>query len=94
MREVVFDVTVNAVKESKIGVLNDEFVAENTEFATVEECRKGIREELEKMAEDNVVNQKRMMYLWLLWTMPKYLCQKTAFRQCMTIKSHIMKARP
>lgn len=57
--EVVFDVTVNAVKESKTGVLNDEFVAENTEFATVEECRKGIREELEKMAEDNAINQKK-----------------------------------
>lgn len=58
-QEVVFDVTVNAVKESVPAVLSDELVAEYTEYSTVEECRKGIREELEEMAKLNALNQKK-----------------------------------
>lgn len=58
-QEVVFDVTVNAVKEPVPAVLDDKFVAENTEYATVEECRQGIRKELEELAETSAENQKK-----------------------------------
>lgn len=58
-QDVVFDVTVNAVKESTPAVLDDKFVTDNTEYATVEECRKGIREQLEELAANNALNQKK-----------------------------------
>lgn len=58
-QDVVFDVTVNAVKESAPAVLDDKFVADNTDYRTLQECREGIRRELEKTAADNAQNQKK-----------------------------------
>ena len=42
----VFEVTVNAVKEKQDAVLDDAFVQENTDYATVAEYRQGIYDEL------------------------------------------------
>lgn len=55
---VVFEVTVNSVKESVEAELNDEFIAANTDSATVEEYRRFVREELEEMARSDAENQK------------------------------------
>ncbi len=55
---VVFEVTVNSVKESVEAQLNDEFIAANTDSATVDEYRKSVREELEEMARIDAENQK------------------------------------
>ncbi|MBO7634906.1 MAG: trigger factor [Lachnospiraceae bacterium] len=45
-----FVVTVNAIYTLEVPELNDEFIAENTEYSTVEEYRNSIREELEAEA--------------------------------------------
>lgn len=58
-QEVVFDVTVNTVKESVPAVLNDEFIKANTDSSTVEEYRKAKKEELTKTAEQNAENKKK-----------------------------------
>lgn len=58
-QDVVFDVTVNAVQESTPAVLDDKFVAANTDYTTVQECRAGIRKDLEDMAADNAQTQKK-----------------------------------
>lgn len=58
-QEVVFDVTINVVSESKPAVLDDDFVAKNTEFTSVEECREGIRKALAETAKANALNQKK-----------------------------------
>ncbi len=55
---VVFEVTVNSVKESAEAELNDEFIAANTDSATVDEYRKAVREDLEETARLNAENQK------------------------------------
>ena len=57
-QDVVFDVTVNQVKESSPAVLDDAFVADNTEYATLQECRAGIRKELEASEAAYAENQK------------------------------------
>lgn len=56
---VVFEVKVNAVKEMVEAELNDAFIAEHTDSATVEEYRKAVREELEEMAAANADTQKK-----------------------------------
>ncbi len=56
---VVFDVTVNTVKESVEAELNDAFIAANTDSATVEEYRQAVREELEEALQMNADNQKK-----------------------------------
>lgn len=48
---VVFEVTVNEVKAP--GELNDELVAANTDYKTVEEYREATKNELENQAKDN-----------------------------------------
>lgn len=58
-QDVVFDVTVNAVQESTPAVLDDTFVAANTDYTTVQECRAGIRKDLEDLAADNAQTQKK-----------------------------------
>ena len=58
-QDVVFDVTVNAVKESTPAVLDDAFIAANTTYKTVEEYRQVMREELEQIAKDNALSQKQ-----------------------------------
>lgn len=56
---VVFDVTVNAVKEEKEAVLDDAFVQENTDYDTVDEYREATRKDLEETAVLNAENQKK-----------------------------------
>lgn len=58
-QDVVFDVTVNGVMEVKEAELNDEFIAANTESATVEEYRKKVREDLEESAKAYAEDQKK-----------------------------------
>ena len=58
-QEVVFDMTINTVSESVPAVLDDAFVTSNTEYASVDECRQGIRKGLEEAAAVNALNQKR-----------------------------------
>jgi trigger factor len=43
---VVFDVTVNTVKEMQVPEFNDAFVTENSDFSTVEEYREDIKQTL------------------------------------------------
>lgn len=45
---VVFDVTVNAVKEQKETVLDDEFVQSISDYKTVEEYRQGVKDDILK----------------------------------------------
>ncbi len=56
---VVFEVKVNEVKEQVEPELNDAFIAEHTDSATVEEYRTAVREEMEQMALSNADNQKK-----------------------------------
>jgi trigger factor len=56
---VVFEVKVNEVKEQVEPELNDAFIAEHTDSATVEEYRKAVWEEMEQMALSNADNQKK-----------------------------------
>ncbi len=58
-QEVVFDVTVNAVKESVPVELDDHFVAKYTDYKTVEEFRRATRENLEQYAADSAEEQKK-----------------------------------
>ena len=57
-QDVVFEVTVNKVQESVDSELNDDFIKENTSYATVDEYRKAIREDLEEMARLEAENLK------------------------------------
>ncbi len=57
-QDVVFDVTVNAVKESIPAELNDEFVQSYTDYDTVDAYRAGVREDLQEAAENAAENQK------------------------------------
>lgn len=56
---VVFDVTVNAVKEESEAVLDDAFVKEHTGVETVEEYRAQTRTNLEETAKLSAENQKK-----------------------------------
>lgn len=58
-QDVVFDVTVNAVKEVTPAVLSDDFIKENSEEATVDEFKEATRASLLTQAEDNALNQKK-----------------------------------
>lgn len=57
-QDVVFDVTVNSVKESIPAELTEEFVKEHTDYDSVEDYRKGTREELEEAAAAAAANQE------------------------------------
>lgn len=56
---VVFDVTVNAVKESVPAELTDDFIKENTESATVEEYMEVVKADLLEQAKTNAENKKK-----------------------------------
>lgn len=58
-QDVVFDVTVNSVKESKPAELSDAFIKENTNSETVEEYRKATKEALTAAAEADAEDQKK-----------------------------------
>jgi len=55
-QDVVFEVTVNKVQESEASALTDDFIKENTEYSTVEEYRKAVREGLEEAAKSEAEN--------------------------------------
>lgn len=57
--DVVFEVTVNAVKESVPATLSDSFVAQFTDYTTVEEYRQGTRAEMEEYMQSMAENQKK-----------------------------------
>jgi trigger factor len=56
-REAVFQVKVKEIKEKELPELDDEFAKDVSEFDTLEELRKDIRERLEKRAEVRVKNE-------------------------------------
>lgn len=58
-KDVVFDVTVNSVKDSEPAVLNDEFIKANTEYPTVAEYRERKKAELVADAEARAEDQKK-----------------------------------
>lgn len=58
-QDVVFDVTVNEVKESKPAVLSDAFIKENTESATIDEYRKVTKENLLAAAQADAEDRKK-----------------------------------
>ncbi len=53
-QSVVFDVTVNAVKEKRDTELTDEFVQSISDYQTVEEYRQGIRDEILTQRQESV----------------------------------------
>ena len=53
-QSVVFDVTVNAVKEKRDPELTDEFVQSISDYQTVEEYRQGIRDEILTQRQESV----------------------------------------
>lgn len=55
---VVFDVTVNSIREPMKSEFNDEFAAANTEYKTVEEYREATKTRLLEAAEMQAENQK------------------------------------
>ncbi len=52
-KEAEFKVTVHDVKRKTMPELTDEFIKDNSEFATVDEWKKDCLERLEKLAQDN-----------------------------------------
>ena len=54
VQSVVFDVTVNAVKEKRDPELTDEFVQSISDYQTVEEYRQGIRDEILTQRQESV----------------------------------------
>lgn len=57
-KEVVFKVTVNAIKEINLPVLTDEYVIENTDYDTVDAYKQSIREELETQYKEDINSTK------------------------------------
>lgn len=57
-QEVVFKVTVNAIKKEVVPVLNEEFVKANTEYDTVDAYKESIRKNLEAQNQETMKNQK------------------------------------
>jgi trigger factor len=57
-KPVTFNVTVNAIKTSKVAELTEEYVKENTDFATIEEYKNSFRENLEAQNEEEMKNEK------------------------------------
>lgn len=66
-KSVVFEVTVNEVKEQIPSSLSDSFVAQYTQYTTVEELRAGLREEMEAyVAELTETQMKNELYTQIL----------------------------
>ncbi len=55
-KEAVFETTLNYISGTKYPELTDEFVAEKTEYKTIDEYRKHIREDLIKQTAENDLN--------------------------------------
>ncbi len=58
-KAVVFEVTVNDVKESIPAELNEEFVTSYTDYTTVDEFKEGTRKQLEDYAKSQADGQKQ-----------------------------------
>ena len=54
-QEVVFDMTVNSVKEKRDPELTDEFVQSISDYQTVDEYREGIRQEMLEQKQESVI---------------------------------------
>lgn len=54
-KEVVFEVTLNKLTETKYPELTDEFIATNTDYQTIDEYKKAKLTELEKAAHEDMV---------------------------------------
>lgn len=57
-KAVVFNVTVNSIKESIVPELTEEYVTTNTEYKTIDEYKKGIRTQLELENQSMMDNEK------------------------------------
>lgn len=57
-KDVVFTVTVNSITETIYPEFNDAFVAENTDYSTVEEYREGTSRALEEQYHEDMVTYK------------------------------------
>ena len=57
-KEATFKVTVNAIKQQVTPELNDEWVANNSDYSNVEEYKESIRTQLEAAAAQEVVDTK------------------------------------
>ncbi len=62
-KDVVFEVTVNSVSERVVPELTDEFIAENTDFTTVDEFLVTLRADLEKTNSDKY-EQSKLAAAW------------------------------
>jgi trigger factor len=58
-KDAVFHCTVHEVSKEELPELNDEFVADATEYDTVDEMKKEIREEIEKQKADNAKEEAK-----------------------------------
>ncbi len=68
-QDVVFDVTVNSVKESIPSTLSDSFVAQYTQYTTVDEYREGLRKELQEYVDQlGDTQMKNELYAQILDT--------------------------
>lgn len=52
-KDVVFTVTLNYIEEEKVPELNDEFIAKNTDYKTIDEFKAGKKAELVQEKKDN-----------------------------------------
>jgi trigger factor len=57
-KAVVFNVTINSIKETKLPELTEEFVTSNTDYKSIEEYNKAIRTELEEQNQTEMENNK------------------------------------
>ncbi len=55
---VVFNVTINSIKVSKVPELTEEYVKENTEYDSIEAYKQAIRDELQASNEETMENEK------------------------------------
>lgn len=60
---VVFNVTVNSIKEKVVPKLNEAYVKSKTTYKTVDEYKKSVRAKLEKANEDTMNNDKQNQVL-------------------------------
>lgn len=57
-KAVVFNVTVNTIKESKVPELTEEYVTSKTSYKTIDEYKKGLRTQLEADNKTTMDNEK------------------------------------
>lgn len=77
-KAVVFDVTVNAVKEKKEAELNDEFVQGISEYKTVDEYKESIRADILKQKQQSADLQVQQSVLQQVVDASKFKLNKNA----------------